>query len=396
MDNSFLAFSKNNIKAALLGGNENWTNNCLLPCPIRQFPDETFVQITNNPDNIAFAGNILAQLVNSKDEVEFTFTLNDNFFISEFTDNGKNQIAYEFGKVGIDFGTKTLMLKLTHTVSAAVWYSHPFYVTFYESDLTKFIEYTAEGYFRGTAYNQAPLFQSVRLKMKKDDIETVRLVDAYTLESGQEISLRPIDTDYDIHLLEYIDAFIMKRLVYLTAHPIIYIDGFRSRNCPELAKNARLGSSSFFSATMKNNPTEEYRLSVYQLYQSLRVSSKTPEGDYSLAGYNTATANSTLFSLNFSKVFTIAADITATIYKNGVFFAAFDASKFSIVGQTLNIDVSANPITANDTYCVIIPPDKVYKQNESWQGYTFNQWQFRIKNADWINTDWNNQDFQTN
>jgi len=182
----------------------------------------------------------------------------------------------------------------------------------------------------------------------------------------------------------------------MLSHPIVYINGQRANTTSSnLTKGDRETDSNFFNVDFEANPTEELSTVKYQIYQPLDVISKMPVGDYTLAEFNTATDSGTYFQLIFNKPFSITADISAKVYKDGVFFAEFDHTKFYPDVLNLWIDTSANPITEAGTYDVVIGANNVYSSNqlaiEYWGGFEYEQWEFQIdSNIAYYNLDYYN------
>ena len=380
-DYSFLRFVKDFQQAI---NNENFPNADLLEDRIVvQKPNETFLQITNCSDDIAFAGNLLAELVDYSGQTLYTFTIGGNFFYEEFTNvvTGVKQIAYEFGNVGQDFYKKRLFLKLSQPgISSNVWYSAPMCVTYYETDRkSKLFSYKQQSYFRGISYDIKNRLQSVRMFCYDSDLDFKIENQGYTELSGDLVNYKQIISKKQKGKFVKCNNFTLERLATLFAHDILYIDGYLCNDKPSMKKGDKKGNAGFFDLDFEYNPSQQYLATAYQIYQGLQVVGKTPDGSYNIADYNIATTNSTLFSLDFNKPITLASDIEAKIYKGNTLFATFDASKFSIAGQTLNIDVSGSPITAIDDYNVVIAPGKVLYNSEIWEGFTFGEWTFSIQ-----------------
>jgi hypothetical protein len=231
---------------------------------IQMLPDEIFLQITNLNSDIAFGGNIRAELINSCQEVVIDIT--SQFFYSEFTDiKGIKQIAFEFGNTGIDFYGELLFLKLTHTVSDAVWFSNGFLITENQAAFTTRFDYKNESYYKGISYDRANYFQSVRLQCFKNDIDVSNETNEYTQLSGNIISLRNIITNINKYKFYTCDFFTFSRLAILLNHDIIYINNYRISNKPQTTKGERVVDTNFFDVDFESNPTEEYRKSIPQL-----------------------------------------------------------------------------------------------------------------------------------
>jgi hypothetical protein len=367
-------------------------------------PNETFLQITNCKEDIAFGNNIEVDLIDICQNVVQSLTVNENFFFEEFTDiKGTKQITYEFGNIGVDYFQELLFLRLKHTVSDAVWYSAGFFVTETLKEETTYFQYTSGGYFQGISYDIKPYFQTIRLTCFKSDIDPQTEAETITQLSGNTYALRPIITNKDKYLFYTCDAFTYARVVRLLSHPIVYINGQRANTTSSnLTKGDRETDSNFFNVDFESNPTEELSTVKYQIYQPLDIISKMPDGLYTIADFNTATDNGTYFQLVFSKPFTITADISAKVYKDGVFFAEFLHTDFVISGVNLYIDTSANPITEAGIYDVVIGANNVYSINELateyWSGFEYGQWEFEIVSdplADYNASDYNASDYYT-
>lgn len=231
---------------------------------VQMLPNELFLQITNLDSDIAFAGNIKVELINECQEVVLDIT--DSFFIDEFTDiKGIKQIAFEFGNIGIDFHLELLHLKISHTVSDAVWYSTAFLITDNLKEETTRFDYKNESYFKGISYDRANYFQSIRLTCFKNDIDVSSEGNEYTQLSGKIISLRKIITNIDKYKFYVCDFFTFSRLVILLTHDLIYINSQRISNKPQPSKGDRVVDSNFFELDFEANPTEEKRTFATQL-----------------------------------------------------------------------------------------------------------------------------------
>ena len=397
-DYSFLRFVKDFQQAI---NNENFPNADLLEDRIIvQKPNETFVQITNCTEDIAFAGNLLAELVDYRNLTVYTFIVGGNFFYEEFTNvvTGIKQIAYEFGNVGQDFYKKRLFLKLSQPgISNNVWYSAPMCVTNYETDKrSKFFQYKHQGYFRGISYDIKDYFQTARAFCYNSDLDFKIENQGYTELSGDEVSYRQIITKKQKGKFVKCNNFTLERVATLFAHDILYVDGYRCNNKPAIKKGDKKGNAGFFDLDFEYNPSGQYLPTAYQVYKPLVALDKLPSGIYSLNTYNTATSTSTLFSVIFNKVITIAADIELLIYKDAVLFATVAASKFSVAGNTLNIDVSASPISTLADYSLFIAPGKILCGTESFEGFNFGEWDFTIAAGEYVNTEYSNTEYLTN
>lgn len=223
---------------------------------VQQFTDETFLQISNSPTDIAFAGNIKVELIDCAERVIQDIT--DVFAYDEFTDiNGIKQIAFEFGNLGVDYGMKVLYLKLSHTVSDNVWYSSPFLITNYRAEETTRFDYKHNGYFKGISYDRANYYQSIRLRCFDNDIDTKEEVGEYTQMSGAIVSNRKTVSFIRKSIFNFCNNFIFNRCAILFSHDILFVNENRASNKPTMKKENRLGTSNFFALGFEWNPSNE-------------------------------------------------------------------------------------------------------------------------------------------
>jgi len=251
---------------------------------VQQKTDETFVQISNCPENISFAGNIKVELIDSCGITLHEIIVGENFFYNEFLDiNGIKQIAFEFGQIGIDFHQELLYLKLTHTVSNDLWFSNGFFITNDNQEETTLFEYKNDTYFRGISYDKQNIYQSIRLTCFKNDIDSTVESEEYTQITGSPISSRAIITNIDKYLFYTCNFFTYTRLVTLLNHNLIFINNYRVSNKPKAAKGERIVPSNIFEVNFEANPTESYRATEYQIWPK---PAPETEPDYDSVDYN--------------------------------------------------------------------------------------------------------------
>lgn len=343
---------------------------------IQMLPTETFLQITEEKSDIAFGGNIKAELIDTCGNLQLDIT--NSFYFEEFIDgNGIKQIRYEFGNLGVDYFGELSILKLSHTVSYAVWFSNPFQITDNEVEKTTLFEYK----------NDSILYQSVRLNCFRTDINTAIENEEYTQLSGRIISLRPIITDIEKYVFWVCNSVTYKGLVKLLNSNIVYINGTRISNKPKPTKGDRVEDTNFFECEFESNPTSEVLDLGYQLYQGLILESKYP-----LNQTYTAINNAHL-QLYFNKNISITTDITAKIYKDGALFYTASGAEITTGTNDLNIDLMANPITDLGTYSIVIEPNKIYNNYDLFTGLTYGEWIFKIGIGDFLSTDFLSTDF---
>ena len=399
MDNaSFIKLYKNDFDSAKLAD-----DTPIVKLPYRGFiaqkPSETFLQISAGTTPITFVGGIQVDLIDCAGNVKQN--IDNNFYYIGFVDSsGVEQIAFEFGLIGADYWSEVLYLKITDLVNDNVWYSIGFLLTDYRTEISTRFDYTNKGKLFNISYDLAPYIQSIRIADCYDQSPANKSQNKqYITALGYEISFRKITTFLRKYVLNALDYFVNDRLEVLFSHQFIYVNRERA-TISEYKPDERQGDTNFLSAEFLVNPQGEKLIPSYQIYEYLTAIAKIPEGDYTISSYNSATANSTLFTLTFNKPFQITTDIEAKMYKDGVLFATFDNTKFTIVGTDLNIDVSGSPVTDVGVYDIIIQPNTAFYNIEYWGGFPLaGQWTFSISPpfAGYYNsTHYNNTNYNTN
>ena len=344
---------------------------------VQMLPNEVFLQITNLDSDIAFAGNILIELINQCQEVVATLELNENIFIEEFTDiNGIRQIAYEFGNLGEDFGQELLHLKLTHTVSDSVWYSNAFQITYHLQEETTRFDYKNENYFRGISYDKKEYFQSIRLQCFRNDVDSNIESEEYVQMSGAKLNLRPIITPIEKYIFYMCDSFTFNRVVTLLNHDFIYINGYKITNKPVPTKGERIPDSNVFELTFETNPAGYFRDFVYQIYVPFGVMDRfVPHlSVWSLDGYNVVLPS--FMRIIFNKSFQVNSSFQYKLYKNGVL--VLTSSDYTSIGNVLNLTaLSAYTFTVGE-YAIVVDPNGVTSGIEQFEGFSITQWNYQI------------------
>lgn len=292
---------------------------------LQQLPNETWFQTTNLQENIAFGGNLKAELIDCCETVVKDIT--ENFFFNEFTDEfGIKQINFEFGNVNIDFWTKDLHLKLSHTQSDNIWYSNSFQITNYQSQLTERFDYK----------NDTDLyFQSVRFKIYKNDFDVKSEVKTYTQNSGNIISLKPTNTEITKLRMDLCDNFYFNSLVKIFNKDLVYLSGQKISDKPQIKKGERIGGSNIFILDTEINLTHQIKIFQSQLFQDYKITPITPLGKYSL---NSGALPNVTASFNRLTVVGIG---NLKIYNSlNVLVQSFNQSEMTIVNNVLTISTA--------------------------------------------------------
>lgn len=320
----------NDFNSAKIGDDFN-ASKIVYGSLIQMLPNETFLQVSDCQENIAFGGNLKAELVDCQDVVIKDIT--SNFFFTEFTDpNGIKQIVFEFGNLQ-DFGQIQLYLKLTHTISGNAWYSSGFTITEYQSELTERFDYIND---------KSILYQSIRLKLYRNDLDVKSEIKEYTQYSGNIISLRPINSFITKFKIDSCTNFFFNRLVKLLSNDIVYINQFRISNKGQLKKTERYGNTNIFGVDFDLNITETKRNFVYQIYQPFTIVSKLPSGVY--------TIQPTTISGTFNQNITLGVGTITLFDSNGTLIQTFNQSEITVINDTFTVTTPLATLSLGSYY----------------------------------------------
>lgn len=194
---------------------------------ITQKTNETFLQISNSSDGIAFVGAITVDLVDCNEDI--VRNIDENFFYQNFVDsNTIDQIAFEFGNIGTDYWSKVLYLRITDSINGNKWYSNGFLVTDENENISIRFDYTNSRKIHNISYDLAPFIQSIRIADCYDNTPAnVREVKQYVTSLGQQVNYRTITTFLRKIKIDYLSYFINDRLEVLFSHQRIYVNGQR-------------------------------------------------------------------------------------------------------------------------------------------------------------------------
>lgn len=374
MDYSFLKLYKNDFPSALK--NDNLDLFAIQYSGfIQMSTKDVFLQISNCKENIAFGGNLKAEIINNCQEVLLDIT--DDFFYKEFTNSkGIKQIAFSFGNIGIEF-YETVHLKLSHIpISDNVWYSNPFIVSDSLLENTTLFWYKNESYFNGVDYDRANYFQKIRIAVWQDDVDIQEESEEYTQLSGYVISSRKVITNIQKYSMYACDIFTYKRLVNLLSHDIIYSNNYRITNKPKVTKGERKIDSNFFELNFDTNPSEEYLANFYEIYEPLMLIQKFPFGNYILGS--------------------VIQNVSGTFNKN----ISIGTGIIQIIGRqtftTFEISLPTNKSFLVNTATLQNLPLGTYRvEIESTLFGVSETWEFSIINADYDSTDYDSNDYLT-
>lgn len=348
--------------------------------PIQILPCDKILQITNLSSGIAFDGNYKAELIDCSNEVLADIT--SNIGIYEFTDiNGVNQIAFELAYLNVDFGFNPVYLKLTHTAGNDIYYSNAFFVT------SEYSEYTT--LFNYKNYDeQVDFMKSIRLITYFDIPENdTEVTEYYQFSTQNTIASRAQYKQRENYKFDYVDRFTYERTNIMFINDVIYADEIRITNKPQLKGSERQGFSNFFESTWNcyKNYNESYTNNL-QIVEPLSIIDKSPEGNFTLASLPTE------LTIQFNKSVVLGSGNVSITNSENTLIAVLLASDFTNVDGLLTADLTGL-ITENEDYTFTISDNFVSTSCENFDNYS---WSIHVGIADFLGTDFNNNDFFTN
>lgn len=352
---------------------------------IQLHPEETYLQITNTVEGIAFDGNFAVYIIDSCGTVKKDIT--DNVAIFEFTDNnGLPQIAFEIAYINTDYYKERLFLKFVHTVSDYVWYSNALTITAYQLEETTRFDYTGFTDFYGVAYNRAPYFQSIRLRCYYAGNDTESTSTGYTSINGQKVTSRVIQSEFEKYVFERVDTFTYRRLNKLLTNQVIYVNGNRITDKQTIQSEDFTGNTNIFNVDFKCciNYADTY-IAAFQIHEPLTLIDYFPFGSYTLAGLPTDITGQ--FNRN-------VAELTGTIKlidnSDSSVIQTFTETTITTALSLITADITGL-IIANGSYKVVISDGLFISYlGEIFSGF---EWNFTVSNADYSSAHYTNDYF---
>ena len=336
--------------------------------------NETYLQLSNTKDGIAFNGNysvIICDCVGTE-----LLNITDKVAIEEYTDsNGVPQIAFEITQIGTDFYKRPVTLKFSHTVSNAVWYSNLIIISNYEAYKTTRFDYRT--------IENPNFYQSIRLNCYFDRNDAEGETKEYTKIDGQKVNSTVILTEFENYIFERINSFTYRRLNKLLAMPIIYVNGNRVTNKQTLKSAERVGTTDLFGADfMLAINYDETFTPFYQIFEPFNFDRLTPadNGDFTLDTMGVS------LRIRFNR--NIVQGIgEMRVYKDGVLFETFTQSELSFTDNEIVVD---NPILANGSYYILITEGLITSIfNETFSITDTTTWNFNIIDGEYESTEYN-------
>jgi hypothetical protein len=208
---------------------------------IQLLTNESYCQISNNKDGIAFDNDYSVFVVDCNDNELLDITAKVDIY--EFTDlKGINQIAFEITDIGFDFGFIPVRFKFSKTTGSDIWHSNELVIT------DESINQTTRFYYKS---NDAILdiYQSIRLRCFFDRLDNeTEVKDYYQITKGNTISTRALFKEVSHYKFVNIVPFVFRRINMLLIQDVIYIDGYRMTNKTNVKGSERLGFSNLSEA----------------------------------------------------------------------------------------------------------------------------------------------------
>jgi len=388
IDKSIFRLYKNNFEKAKINKSplvtELWYSSF-----IQISPTETILVTTNQSENISFVGSIKVELVDSCNLLVQDIT--DYFAYLGFEDsNGIKQITFEFGKIGIDYYSKPLYLKITDLLNGNIWYSCSFNISSQRIEKTTRFDYTSNFDVEGFEYTLSPYIQSIRLSSTFfKDVEDEIKRSEYISSSGEVVNYKPISTLLNKYVCEQIDINTFRGLNAIFSHPIVYIDTELSTIKDDLKKEGILGTTNFFKANFTANPQNKFYFTDNQILPKLVVTNRYIEHLRRITATNINLNRN--FVLTFNKLITFVDVKNIKLYKDGLLV-------YQIVPIINNYDllINLNLYTfTNGEYSLVIEPNFIKSGVYLFEGYDLTEWSFTVANGDFSVSDFSTNDFFT-
>ena len=334
--------------------------------------NETYLQKTNYPDGIAFAGNYTVHVCDCEG-VELQ-NITPNVAIYEYIDSsGTPQIAFEIVNIGTDYYKKPVLLKFNHTVSDFVWFSNLLIISNYELNKTTRFDYLT--YLDG----RADFYQSIRLVCYFTTNNMESRSKQYTSIDGIVSTSRLILTEFENYKFDKINNFTYRRINKMFANSVVYVNGYRNTNKVTVESNDLAGDTNYFSIdfALAVNYSESYN-AVLQIFEEFELIDKAPFQFISLAEFPLAITGT------FNRNITLGVG-QVKLFKDGLFLVNLDVT--NIVNASFDANL-LGAITENGNYKVVLPFGLfVSDQNER----KYFEWSFELADGEYDNTEYNNE-----
>jgi hypothetical protein len=341
---------------------------------VQLLPSETYLQVSNNPNGIAFDGNynvfICDLCGNELQNITSYVAINDILF------DGIPQIEFEIAPTPYDFYKKPLTLKFVHTVSSAIWYSSPFVYTNYNGHKTTRFDYLTI---------QSALFQSIRLACYYTNPQNESQSKEYVKIDGQKVNSQVIITELESYYFNYCNGFNYRRLNRVLASPIVYVNGNRKTNRFTIEAGTPIGDTDLFSFEFDIAVNyDETFTPFYQIFEPFNFDRLIPRDN----NFFILASNPASISIRFNRNI-IAGVGNVRIFKDGVLFDTIPQNELTFNDNEF---IFANPIIANGEYYILITEGLVTSVfGESFSINDITVWNFSILAGEYSNVNYNSE-----
>ena len=219
---------EDSLQKAITQEESTFAQNFYYGC-IQLSPSESYTQITNLKNGIAFNGNYDVFVCDCQGNELLDIT--SKVKVSQLLNNkGIAQIIFEITNIGTDFSRLPVVLKFKHNVTVFQWFSNIINITDYEIERTSRFEYKDYYDFYGIPYNRTDVYQSIRLRCAFVGNNVESTSKEYTSFDGIKVTSRLIQTEIEKYHFNEIDNFTYNRLNKLLTHSVVYINDKRVTN----------------------------------------------------------------------------------------------------------------------------------------------------------------------
>ena len=392
-DFSFLRLRDNFDDAKNMG--ESPQASILYNSQVRLSKGETYFQISNSPTSIVFNDNYDVYLVDcSGNEIE---NITPNIFLEEFFDsNGIKQIAWEY-ICDSEHYFKDLSFRFRNTINNDVWYTNLVNITECDKELTTRFDYKHFENHYGTQYERADYYQSIRLAVYfRHPVNEDTREEYHEITTNNTSAQRNIKKRKRKYILNDTSSWINERIDNMITCSYLYADFWKMTNTTPIEFNEPEMDSNISEGELLLNPSLTYETYTfaYQFFDGFTLLNFNPSGFYA-TGYAIDA-----MSVDGSADLTLHTGTLSVYNSGGTLIHSFDESDMVIqAGNQLKIITTSTPVQSlpNDTYYVNMTQGLVSGLGIGNEAITDNTtWTFTFREPDFLQADFNNNDFFTN
>jgi hypothetical protein len=237
-----------------------------------------------------------------------------------------------------DFEAETVIIKIVNDINPnEVWFSRPLLITasFYSADLI--YKNISDSYFQRIGVNA--FFTRA---IQESEVST------YVQESGNKVSGKATFTEMRKYIFEKLDNYAYRKINYILANTIVYLDSFRVTDKPLLSDADIDGTTNVFqselTASVNYNDTFEYSL---QIASPLELIEYYPNDAYTLSSIENR------ITLVFNQNITALGSGIVELRKDGSLYANLELTQIN--GNTFEQIFN---FTENGNYTIEVPQGK--------------------------------------